>query len=299
MQKSLFSLVIGVFACAATAGAAEVVVRSQVEPIAQSHSEVVAYWTKDRMLAAQPYDVKLLDGPMPQSTTTVEAPAGPPGFIASSFEGRAGVQLPLDHPEVQGALAEPQPAVDGYSYPPPENTLPIPAGWYGSFAIRNVGKVFFSKGGLNYVCSGSAIGNRGVLTAGHCLSEGGVFHSNWIFVPAYKNGLAPFGVWSQFDAVVFTVWHFNGDFCRDVGAAVVFDQGGQTLAQRIGNLGFAWNQSRLLSWSSHGYPAESPWIGAIQVESNASFSVMDSPGGCTPFTNGIGTRQNGGSSGGP
>jgi hypothetical protein len=59
------------------------------------------------------------------------------------------------------------------------------------------GKVFFSDGGSNYVCSGTALtsGNESVVwTAGHCVNEGpGRFFTNWAFVPAYKTARAPTG----------------------------------------------------------------------------------------------------------
>ena len=61
------------------------------------------------------------------------------------------------------------------------------------------GKVFFTLGGGDYVCSGTALlsGNKCVVwTAGHCVNEGpGAFATNWEFVPAYKDGAAPLGAY--------------------------------------------------------------------------------------------------------
>ena len=52
------------------------------------------------------------------------------------------------------------------------------------------GKVFFSDGASNYVCSGTALssGNQSVVwTAGHCVNEGpGGFYTNWAFVPGLQ-----------------------------------------------------------------------------------------------------------------
>ena len=52
------------------------------------------------------------------------------------------------------------------------------------------GKVFFSDGAANYVCSGTALssGNQSVVwTAGHCVNEGpGGFYTNWAFVPGLQ-----------------------------------------------------------------------------------------------------------------
>ncbi len=56
--------------------------------------------------------------------------------------------------------------------------------------IKSTGKVFFTLGGVNYVCSGSATssGNKDVVsTAGHCVNEGpGAFATNWAFVPGVQ-----------------------------------------------------------------------------------------------------------------
>ena len=58
-------------------------------------------------------------------------------------------------------------------------------------ARRRFGKVFFSIGRSNYVCSGTATNSTNgdvVTTAGHCVSDGGTFVTNFAFVPAYNNG---------------------------------------------------------------------------------------------------------------
>src|ERR1044072_4706780 len=70
---------------------------------------------------------------------------------------------------------------------------------YTSQPTSTNGKVFFTEGGLNYVCSGTALlsGNKSVVwTAGHCVNDGaGTFVTNWAFVPAYADGSAPDGTW--------------------------------------------------------------------------------------------------------
>ena len=71
---------------------------------------------------------------------------------------------------------------------------------------RTVGKLFFSDGGGDYVCSAAAISTRKrdqVITAGHCVHTGpnvGLleqphFFRNWVFVPRYHRGRAPEGKW--------------------------------------------------------------------------------------------------------
>ena len=111
------------------------------------------------------------------------------------------------------------------------------------------GKVFFTLGGVDYVCSGTALlsGNKSVVwTAGHCVNEGpGDFATNWEFVPAYKDGSAPLGVYVAEDLYTTTAWGQRGDFSYDLGAAVVGPAGGTALTDRVGGRGVAFNYSAL------------------------------------------------------
>ena len=128
------------------------------------------------------------------------------------------------------------------------------------------GKVFFSDGSANYVCSGTALtsGNESVVwTAGHCVNEGpGAFYTNWAFVPAYKDGARPYGTWTARELLTTAAWGNRGDFGYDLGAAVVNTSGGATLTDTVGSRGVAFNQGAEQHYLSHGYPAAPPFGGA-------------------------------------
>ncbi|WP_282152719.1 trypsin-like serine peptidase [Ruegeria atlantica] len=69
------------------------------------------------------------------------------------------------------------------------------------YPYRVNGKIFFSKPGVgDFICSGTVIRPRLILTAGHCVHEGangnGGFFSNFIFIPAYHRGNAPYQAWN-------------------------------------------------------------------------------------------------------
>ena len=109
------------------------------------------------------------------------------------------------------------------------------------------GKVFFTLGGNDYVCSGTSLlsGNKSVVwTAGHCVNEGpGAFATNWQFVPAYKDGSAPLGVYTAENLFAPSAWANSGDFSYDLGAAVVGPASGTALTDRVGGRGVAFNYS--------------------------------------------------------
>lgn len=57
-------------------------------------------------------------------------------------------------------------------YPKGSITEFVPSGDYKKEPYKAVGKVYFTEGRSNYVCSGSVVGNNAILTAGHCVSNG-------------------------------------------------------------------------------------------------------------------------------
>ncbi|WP_024875608.1 trypsin-like serine peptidase [Saccharomonospora piscinae] len=129
-----------------------------------------------------------------------------------------------------------------------------------------LGKVFFTLGGTDYVCSGTATesGNGDVVTtAGHCLNEGpGDFATNFAFVPAYDNGDTPYGTWTAEHLYAPTQWAQSGDFNYDVGFAVMNENGsGDSLTDVVGSYPIAFDLPRGLSYTAYGYPAASPFDG--------------------------------------
>ena len=168
--------------------------------------------------------------------------------------------------------------------------------------VSNIGKVFFTMDGLNYVCSGNSAGAANgsvVSTAAHCVHGGGegeTFATRWIFVPAYENGAAPYGQWAAESLLVPNRWAKKGDLSFDTGFVKVETLNEQTLAQSVGASPIAFNQARGLSYEAFGYPAAPPFDGQT-LESCAGTANPD------PFfqydSQGIPCDMTGGSSGGP
>jgi hypothetical protein len=164
----------------------------------------------------------------------------------------------------------------------------------------HIGKVFFTLGGADYVCSGNVVvadNEATVSTAGHCANEGpGAFATRWVFVPAYENGNAPYGTFAATELVAPTQWTQDGDITYDTAFAVVSDLSGVSLADQVGASGVAFSQARGLMYTAFGYPAAPPFDGET-LQSCLGVASED-PFGQTQ-SQGIPCDMTGGSSGGP
>ncbi|WP_101787774.1 trypsin-like serine peptidase [Nonomuraea indica] len=95
---------------------------------------------------------------------------------------------------------------------------------------KTIGKVFFvAKDGKPYWCSGTSIQSQYrnlVATAGHCVYDiagNDEVVSNWVFVPGYYQGKAPWGIYAGKQA--FTHYDFDvyEDFDRDYAFVTVYN----------------------------------------------------------------------------
>ncbi|MFG1952041.1 trypsin-like serine peptidase [Micromonospora sp. NPDC048830] len=164
------------------------------------------YWTPARMRAAKPES----EIPAVQAARA----AGQSGQRASQPQGPAGTIAP--------AAPAAEPSIAGY---------PV-----GHPVARTTGKVFLTLNGSNYTCMGTIVNTEGksaVWTAGHCVIWGGLWATNWMFVPNW-NGSAPYGYW--YPTRLFTTP------ANDVGAAVMAPNNGWRICDYLGGQGIAWNR---------------------------------------------------------
>jgi|WetSurMetagenome_2_1015567.scaffolds.fasta_scaffold01293_12 hypothetical protein len=263
------------------------------------------YWTKERMMNAKPM-LKVLQG-TPKDLNKPIVYEGPVRKSNSSNAGSLSQATEDQLIEMSGTLG----GIDEesfdlrYTYPPPYTVFAVPVAWYTILPYQQTGKVFMTFGSSNYVCSGSSIGGRLVLSAGHCVNEGGsngttgAWAKNWRFVPAYYKGAAPFGIWTAQTLVTTTDWASYGSLCRDYSFVVTKKISGKKLSQVVGWLGIMTSADRLQHWTQLGYPAAAPFAGNKMWQTEASYNGQDAPGCEAPYTTGKGFGQTGGSSGGP
>jgi hypothetical protein len=160
--------------------------------------------------------------------------------------------------------------------------VPLAGGAYTGENRKN-GKVFFTLGGSNYVCSGTAVaasaGVNLVWTAGHCVTDGlGKDATNFMFVPGYYKGLEPNGRWPFRVLDSTDGWEAQGaDRWRyDVGAARVVNSANAdatfagSIETRPISFGMDPTAKRLVSY---GYPASGKFNGQQQYACASPFKI--------------------------
>jgi V8-like Glu-specific endopeptidase len=252
----------------------------------------LAYWTPERMAAAKPMPLLKPDSRRPDLG------------VAPDSGGR-GVRIDPDGSRDTGA-ASVTPA-DAYTYPFPYTGRQVENVLYKKYPYKSIGKIFGVMAGSPYSCSGASVVSspkQVVYTAGHCVTDGaGNWATSLVFVPAYRNNVAPFGSFAASGGPwTLTGWSQGGDESYDMAAfAVKKNSLGQTLQSRVSALGFAYDQGRIWHWDSYGYPGVSPFNGQTLQTCGASWAADDlaglTPGAQPPMA--IGCDMNQGSSGGP
>ena len=171
-----------------------------------------------------------------------------------------------------------------------------------TYPLSTVGKIFFSNGGLDYVCSGTAVvsNNQSVVdTAGHCLYWTGDWSQNVIFCPLYDHGDTPYGCWAARELEVPSDWidAKPNDLHHDMGMAIVDPNSEGKLTDVVGGVGWAYNQATNLKFSAYGYPAGYPFDGQSRKScENQTGREWNHAGGKVVS---IPCNMTGGSSGGP
>ena len=280
-MKSLLAAGLGVVIAAtlglsAPATAAD---RTDVVVVSAAQQDAAArYWTADRMRAAKPAD-ELLRETVHRVTDVVR---------------RGAVQVLAPRTAAGGGLGGLLEGLFGGSGGRAAGGLY--AG--GGAVVRTTGRLFFTLGGASYTCSGSSVRAKNenlVQTAGHCVNQGpGAYAKNVIFVPAYKDGKAPYGRWSATRIATTTQWRTAGDLTYDVGYVKVKPKK-KSLADTVGAQGIGFNLPRGGTVDVFGYPAERQYDGS-RLATCRGQQVQDRRGS---GDQGVVCNLSGGTSGGP
>jgi V8-like Glu-specific endopeptidase len=232
-----------------------------IPEVGVNSTAVSGYWTPERFKAAQPMPM-----PIAKSGTAAQAkdsrgtlrsgqPASSDGQAPSEEFTSDGQQLFSPGPDAENLLRneilEPQATGTLGAYYTSTRVMPLFSGAAAQYSAdraypyRTVGKLFFTIGSTDYVCSASVIQRRVVVTAGHCVHSGSGgqagFFRNWIFVPSYRDGTAPFGTWTPSLVTVTTTWATGGGTVPNAADYAMFVFADRALPpsgtlRRIGNV---------------------------------------------------------------
>jgi V8-like Glu-specific endopeptidase len=203
---------------------------AQTAPVSKTNDESIAataaYWTPERFKAAKPLPLpRVAPGAIPRPDEQAAPTGKPQSSNASPPTARMAQQeRPLFKPDPKATLGErnevvePQATGTFGAYYTSTRVFPMftganaPLSADRAFPYSAVGKLFFSINGRPFVCSASTIQRRVVVTAGHCVHSGspGGFYSNWVFVPAFRDGGAPFLAWNWRFVIVTGTWATGG-----------------------------------------------------------------------------------------
>ena len=130
------------------------------------------------------------------------------------------------------------------------NPVPRPL----TYPYTTCGKLYFTQGGGDFTASASVVAPNILLTAGHCVFDGGAWSQNVTFFPSYpsRSSSDPAYRFSYSYIAAWTAWTQNGNSAYDYGMVWIDNAPGQIL----GWLGVLWNASTSgRSWDAVGYPA--------------------------------------------
>jgi V8-like Glu-specific endopeptidase len=291
------------------------------EPVTLENTDGAAkaaqYWTAERFRTAKPLPLPAV---RPEAVRIETPRAVAPGQPESSDarppsvrEKVAPKQLytPLPPVERKGAKVR-EPQANGTMATPYTSTRVFPLFGGSSAALSadraypytTVGKLYFSIGGSPYVCSASVIQRRVVATAGHCVHSGTAagFHSNWVFVPAFRDGVAPLKQWNWQYVTTTSTWASGGGGVPNAADYAMIEFADQPMTTggplvKLGNvtgwlgwqtLGLAANHTSKL-----GYPCNLDSCQKMQNVTSTNFRAT------SPNNVEYGSDARGGSSGGP
>jgi V8-like Glu-specific endopeptidase len=109
----------------------------------------------------------------------------------------------------------------------------------GPAAALRVGALFEHDASGNHFCTASVVSSPGkdlLITAAHCINggKGAGYKSDIVFIPDYRDGQEPFGVWTPARLLVAPQWANSANPDYDVGFVVLQPHNGQNIQKVLG-----------------------------------------------------------------
>ncbi len=278
-----------------------------VEAPAKQGLSAAEYWTPERLQSAKPID--LPRAAEPSGAEILEAPIQGKSISAPGRGPTVKVtpnNTKLFEPiksEIQPDSAQeviPYSSGTANAYFTSSRVTPAPTA-QNSTPFMVAGKLFYSDAsGGNWVCSASVVRPRLVITAGHCVYDAAKkqWYKNFLFIPAFHNGSAPYGTWNWQWVITTTNWINGGDIVPNSGDFALLEMKDNSSGKTIGSITGYYGYRTYALNPNHvtmlGYPVafdSGYWMHRVDSQSFRANSLKN--------TVEYGSDMTGGSSGGP
>jgi V8-like Glu-specific endopeptidase len=154
-----------------------------------------------------------------------------------------------------------------------------------------VGALFEHGPTGNHFCTASVVASPGqdlLVTAAHCINGGkgsAGYDSDIVFIPDYRNGQEPFGVWTPARLIVAPQWASSSDPDFDVGFVVLEPHDGKNIQQVLGASRLGTDQGYQYLVHVTGYP-DSENVPITCVNWTSRFSDTQLKFACAGYTGG-------------
>jgi V8-like Glu-specific endopeptidase len=159
-------------------------------------------------------------------------------------------------------------------------------------ALR-VGALFENDASGTHFCTASVVNSPGkdlLVTAAHCLNggDGSGDKSDIVFIPDYRDGSTPYGIWTPQRLVVAPQWASSADPDYDVGFVVLKPYNGQNIEQVLGasQLGFDPGYQQLVRVTGYPSSASAPITCLNWTSKQSGTQLQFDCGGFTGGTSG-------------
>ena len=123
-----------------------------------------------------------------------------------------------------------------------QRTVPLPGqtpdAHTAQVALR-VGALFEHDASGDHFCTASVVTSPGkdlLVTAAHCINggDGSGYQTDIVFIPGYRDGATPYGIWTPQRLLVAPQWADSADPDYDVGFVVLQPLNGENIEQVLG-----------------------------------------------------------------
>ncbi len=164
----------------------------------------------------------------------------------------------------------------------------------GAGSALRVGALFEHDASGNHFCTASVVSSPGknlLITAAHCIHGGkgsSGYTTDIVFIPGYRDGQEPFGVWTPARLLVAPQWASSSDPDYDVGFVVLQPRNGENIQQVLGanRLGIDNGYRYLVHVTGYPDSANAPITCVNWTERQSATQLKFACGGYTGGTSG-------------